>query len=251
MRRATTLPGRPQLETMAEAQAQNLGRVDALVDRAPEIAAAIEGCTEKAPCESMMCAVGALEYRAPVIDQTLAIARSRPGQHLVATIFLGSFLAGKLHEADVKRAHGRLRKSLERYGFKGAILIGGTELNWDSSARVWELHVHVTAIDVPPRAWRNLRRALRDSGPEFPVKVQLLRNPEWQISYSIKFVTYFRPRARSGAARPPAVPLPPDRLAELAVWWSGYRFDDFLFLFGAKRRGGRIALETARNSPNT
>ena len=45
MRRPTTFAGRPQLETLAQAQVQNLRRIDALADRAPEIAAALEGCS--------------------------------------------------------------------------------------------------------------------------------------------------------------------------------------------------------------
>ena len=89
---------------------------------------------------------------------------------------------------------------------------------------------------------------MRGVGPKFPVKVQLLRNPERQISYVVKFPTYFRPKSRTGGVRSPAVPLPPDRLAELAKWWSGYQFDDFIFLFGAKRHGDQIVL-TAGNLP--
>ena len=98
------------------------------------------------------------------------------------------------------------------------------------------------AIGVPPAAWKKLKKALRGAGPKFPVKVQRLLNPERQISYSIKFHTYFRPWSRSGAARSPAVPLPPDRLAEHAKWCSACTFDDFVFLVGAKRRGGRIVI---------
>ena len=101
---------------------------------------------------------------------------------------------------------------------------------------------------MPSAAWKRLRGALRGIGPKFPVKVQRLRNPERQISYIIKFHTYFRPKSRSGGARSPAVPLPPDRLAELAKWWSGYQFDDFIFLFGAKRHGDQI-VHTAGNLP--
>ncbi|MGO9741545.1 MAG: hypothetical protein ACLPN5_08550 [Roseiarcus sp.] len=33
------------------------------------------------------------------------------------------------------------------------------------------------------------------------------------------------------------------RLAELARWWALYSFDDFVFLYGARRRGGRIVVE--------
>jgi hypothetical protein len=37
--------------------------------------------------------------------------------------------------------------------------------------------------------------------------------------------------------------LPPDRLVELAEWWSRHRFEDFLFAYGARRRGGRLVVD--------
>jgi hypothetical protein len=40
----------PQLETLAQAEAENLRRIDALADRAPDIAAALEACDRKARC---------------------------------------------------------------------------------------------------------------------------------------------------------------------------------------------------------
>jgi hypothetical protein len=235
--------GWPQLETLAEARARNLQRVDALTERSPEIAAALEACDDNTPCGLVVCAVDARHFRLPLIRGLLKIAKSRPGQHEIATIFLETFPAGKLAEADVKRAHDRFRRRLERNDFAGSKLIGGTEVNWDAATRSWVLHVHLLAIGVPPSAWVRLRRALRDTGTSFPVKVQRLRNPGRQISYLTKFHTYFRPNSRSGGVRSRAVPLPPDRLAELAEWWSAYTFDDFIFLVGAKRRGGRIVIE--------
>jgi hypothetical protein len=232
--------GRPQLETLAQAQARNLQRVDVLTDRAPEIAAALEACDPDVLCCFVICAICSRRYRFRLIRQLLAIAKSYPGQHEFATIYLDSFALGKLVEADIKRVHDRLRKLLHRTGFAGSLLIGSTEAKWDSATRSWLLHVHVLAIGVPPAAWKRLRKALRGAGPKFPVKVQRLANPERQNSYSIKFHTYFRPWSRSGAARSPAVPLPPDRLAELAKWCSVYTFDDFVFLLGPK--GGAVAL---------
>jgi hypothetical protein len=233
----------PQLETLVQAQAQNLQRVDALIDRVPEIAAALEGCDSDAFCCLVICAVCSRRYRFRLIRQLLAIAKSFDGQHEIATVHLATFPAGMLADADIKLALDRLRKRLERSGFDRSLLVGGTEVNWDSADRSWILHAHLLAIGVPPLAWVKLRNALRGSGTKFPVKVQLLRNPERQISYLTKFNTYFRPQSRGGAARAPAVPLPPDRLAELAAWWSGYTHDDFTFLFGARRRGGQIVPE--------
>jgi len=239
----TTKFGPPKLETLAEAEAQNLRRVDALTNRVPEVAAALEACDRKARCGRVICAVCSRAYRFRMIREVLAIAKSRPGQHEIGHIHLETFPAGALPTADVNRLRDRLRKWLERNGFKGSHLIGGIEANWDSATRTWILHVHLLAIGVPPAAWKSLRKALRDAGPKFPVKVQRLRNPERQISYLIKFHTYFRPKPHRGGARSPKAPLPPDRLAELAGWWSGHTFDEFLFLFGAKRRGGGIVVE--------
>ncbi len=231
--------GRPQLETLAEAQGRNQKRVDALVDREPEIAATLEACDPDDRCSLVICAVCSRLYRFRLIRELLAIAKKYGGEHKFATIYLDLFPAGKLVEADIKRAHERLRKRLQRTGFAGSLLIGATEVSWDSADRSWIVHVHLLAIRVPPDAWKRLRQALRGSGPKIPLKVQPLRNPQRQVSYMIKFHTYFRPRSRNGEVLSP-VPLPPDRLAELANWWSGYTFEDFTFLFGARRRGGRI-----------
>jgi hypothetical protein len=240
--------GRPQLETLAQAEAENLRRIAALVDRSPDIAAALEACDRKARCGCVVCAMCSRAWRFRLIRKLLAIAKLIPGQHKIVTIFLEAVRPGKLATVKIKRAHDRLRKQLARSGFSGSHLVGGTEVEWNSATQTWILHVHLLAIGVPPAAWKRLRRALRGVGPKYPVKVQRLRNPERQISYSIKFPTYFRPKAHNGAGRPPAVPLPLDRLAELAAWWSGHTFDDFIFLVGAKRQGDRIVLDAARPS---
>ena len=81
-----------------------------------------------------------------------------------------------------------------------------------------------------------LEAALEKSGTADPVRPVALRNPDEQLSYCIKFVTYHQPGRR-------LVPLPPDRLVELAAWWSRYRFEDFLFAYGARRRGGRLVVD--------
>src|SRR5580700_10740924 len=149
-----TFAGRPQLETLAQAEARNLRRIDALADRAPDIAAALQACDRKARCGLVICAVGSRNFRFRKIRELLGIAKSCPGQHEDATIFLGTFPVGTLATADVKRARDRLRKRLERSGFAGSLLIGGTEVEWDSATRTWILHVHLLAIGVSPAGGR-------------------------------------------------------------------------------------------------
>jgi hypothetical protein len=95
---------------------------------------------------------------------------------------------------------------------------------------------HVLAIGVDAVTWGQRKAALKDSGTARPVVKKLLSDPDEQLSYCIKFVDYHRP----GRKR---VPLKPDRLVELAAWRSRYRFEDFLFVYGLPRRGGRIDVD--------
>jgi hypothetical protein len=165
-----------------------------------------------------------------------ALADAYAGPHEVATVYLGLFPPGSLGEADLGRTRETLRKRLDRAGFKGAIVVGGIEVAWQDDWQRWLLHAQVLAMGVDPKAWRQLVVALRNSGTAKPVEVVELRDPDEQLSYCIKFVTYHRPGRRR-------VHLPPDRLVELAAWCAPHRFEDFLFAYGARRRGGRIVVD--------
>jgi hypothetical protein len=233
----------PRLESVAEAEARNLTRIDALFDREPEIAVKLEACARGARCGTLACAVCARRFRFALIRETLRIARLEVGHHQWATIHLETIPVGSLPDVSVKRARERLRQRLQRTGFHGSILIGLIEVSWLARDRVWLLHVHVVAIHVLPEAWDALEKKLAKSGRADPLDVDDLEDPERQISYSFKFVTYHRPGKNGREGRARAYPLPPDRLAELATWWSRYTFDDLVFLYGARRRGGRIVPE--------
>jgi hypothetical protein len=128
------------------------------------------------------------------------------------------------------------RKRLDRAGFKGAILAGGIEVAWQENHQRWLLHAQVLAIGVDPQAWKQLEADLAKSGTADPVRPLPLRHPDKQLSYCCKFLTAHQPGRR-------LVPLPPDRLVELAAWCSQYRFEDFLFAYGARRRGGRLVVD--------
>ena len=221
-------------------QALNQKRVDDLVDREPEIAVALEACCAEGPCGLLICAECSEKARGPFIAELFGIEDTYQGPHEIGTAFLAAYPPGSLVNADVKRKQGMLRKQLHRSGFTGCLALGGTEAAWSERQGLWILHVHFLAIGVPDKAWSDLGTALRKSGMKFPLKRQALKNVERQISYLQKFVTYHRPGSHTGFGRAETRPLPPDRLAELARWWGQYTFDDFPFLFGARRRGGRI-----------
>jgi hypothetical protein len=146
------------------------------------------------------------------------------------------FPPDSLGDADVRRTHEMFRKRLDRAGFKGAIVVGNIEVAWRAQWQRWLLHAHLLAIGVAAHAWRRLESALEKSGTADPVRVVPLCDPDEQLSYCIKFVTYHQPGRRR-------VPLPPNRVVELAAWWSRYRFEDYLFAYGARRRGGQLVVD--------
>jgi hypothetical protein len=243
---ATSLPsgpddrrGPPTLETLEDADKLNEIRIADLMGDASRIALALERCNELAPCGQVICAKCSCRYRRHPIREMVRLAKSRQGSHQIATIHLETIPVGSLEGVSIKRVQNRLRKQLQRCGFAGSILVGGIEVGWDQENQSWILHVHLLAIGVLEEAWTKLRIALSDSGTAIPLKRQALRNVERQVSYLSKFTTYHRPLSRRSDGRSRALPLPRARLVELARWWAQYRFEDFAFLFGAKRRGGR------------
>jgi hypothetical protein len=191
-------------------------------------------------CRLPICAVCARDYRVDPITQLHALARAYLGPHQVATIYIKLFAPDFLADADLRRIGEMLRKRLDRAGFKGAIVVGGVEVAWQENWQRWLLHAHVLAIGVDPNAWKRLEAALEDSDTDDPVRVQLLCDPDQQLSYCVKFVTYHQPGRR-------LVPLPPDRLVELAEWWSQYRFEDFLFAYGVRRHGSHLVVISSRS----
>jgi hypothetical protein len=186
-----------------------------------------------------ICAVCARDYRAGPIAQLHALADDKatyPGAREVATIYLDLFAPGYLRDADLRRAHEMFRKRLDRAGFKGVIVVGGIEVTWQVKWQRWLLHVHVLAIGVDPNVWDRLAAALENSGTWRPVKVDELCDFDRQLSYCVKFVTYHQPGRGYR-------PLPADRLVEFAAWCSQYRFEDFFFAYGARRRGGQLVVD--------
>ena len=221
----------------AKAEKENDRRLEVLLPRLPAVGRALLKCDGENHRRSLLiCAVCARAYRQGPIAQLHALANAYAGPHEVATIYLGLFPPDSLGDADVRRTHEMFRKRLDRAGFKGAIVAGGIEVAWQENWQRWLLHAHVLAIGVDANAWRRLEAALEDSGTADPVMPKPLRNPDEQLSYLIKFVTYHQPGRR-------LVPLPGERLVELAEWWSRRRFEDFLFAYGARRRGCQLVVD--------
>ena len=76
----------------------------------------------------------------------------------------------------MKLAHEALRKTLQRSGFEGSVLIGGTEIAWLARHNLWILHCHLLAIGVLQADWDRLRESLPDVNPAAALKVQALKD---------------------------------------------------------------------------
>ena len=242
--RPPSLPRGKRFETLADAARIDEARIARLLSSRPDLAAEIEQREEDGRLvPSPISARDARRYRRYDTAERLRIAKEYEGLHEIATIYLRAFLAGQLHAADLKLAQAALRKTLQRAGFKGSILIGGTEVAWLAKDGLWILHCHLLAIGVPGDAWDRLREVLPDARPAASLKVQALEDFAKQLSYCQKFNSSHMPGKRRPNGRARAYPLPAERLAEWAAWVAKYRFEDFGFLFGARRRGGRIVPE--------
>lgn len=156
---------------------------------------------------------------------------------VIVTINLARFDQGALKNAKLAAIKDRLRTRCDRAGLRGVLIAGGIEAEWNSAESTWRLHAHLVVMGATATGIDNLRPT--SSPPrQREVKVQALRDPERQLSYLHKFVTYFRPRGQTGPSRSRAVPLPKARFFELAVWRRRYRPRDFLFLYGARLGAG-------------
>ncbi len=243
--RPASLPSGERFETPTDAARIDDANIARLLNFRPDLAAEIERCDEEGECASLpISARAARRYRRYLTAELLRIAQEREGPHQIATIYLRAFPAGELEAADLKLAHGALRKTLQRSDFEGLILIGGTEISWLARHNLWILHCHLLAIGVLQADWVRLRESLPNVSPAAAMKVQALKDFADQLSYCQKFNSSHKPGKRGPDGRARAYPLPTERLIEWAERMARHRFEDFAFLYGARRRGGRIVVES-------
>jgi hypothetical protein len=192
-------------------------------------------------CGRPFCPICARQYRHWFIAEVLRHAAAYPDRAFALTVYLQEVDANHLGGADISRLHAMLRARLRRCGFVGSMVIGGTEVAYRARTGRWLLHVHLLALGVPHGAIEKLAASFGRKGRKF--EAQELRDSVKQLSYVQKFATYHRPGKQTSNRKPRPYPLPNSQLLELTEWSSQYQFDDFLFLFGARRRGKRIVRE--------
>jgi hypothetical protein len=239
-----SMPRSQRFETPSDAKVRKKKLVLILEGLEPAIADGYDNCSPDAPCSIPGCPSCSRWHRGYLYSETARINElPLAGPREFVTVYLATIPFGELSRVRIKDEHKRFQKRLERYSFRGSLMIGGTEVAWDAAKRVWILHLHIFSIGVDPAAWERLRTSLRGAGGAIPLKREALKDAARPLSYKQKWFTYFRPHRRLGKRLSDPVPLKPPQVAELCRWWACHRFEDFTFLFGARRRGGRIEPE--------
>jgi hypothetical protein len=200
----------------------------------------ISNCSDSELCGKMLCPLCARHYRLWLASELHHLFRvGLPA--FAATILLTVVPGPDLYRIDVKSLQGCTRKRLLRAGFEGAI--GGFEAAFRSQENNWVVHVHLLLLGEIQKAKPRLRNAFPDIGLGRPVVCRALDNRIKQITYVQKFHTYHRPGAPGFSGRGRAYPLKARQVVQLANWTEDRKFEDFLFLLGARRRGSRFVAE--------
>ena len=227
------LSGNVVIESVADAEKLAEDTADRLRPHLPMIAAALARCKEDSPCGLPICAVCSRSFRVKFIAQVMALHRKQVGPHRFVTLFQREFESGQLRSCDLRREQAVVRRRFDRLGFRGTTVVGGTEATWRSQSKRWILHLHLLAMGLDAADIRSIRVRWSEQGPRFPVQAVLCAVDENLVSYLQKFSTYQRIGRQ-------AVPLPVERLVELARWSSRYKLADFPFIYGARREGRRL-----------
>jgi hypothetical protein len=102
------------------------------------------------------------------------------------------------------------------------------------------LHTNLVIIDGTLEAIEQFEETFLDSDIKKPALKEKLEDLPKQLSYILKFTTYHRPFTQLGSRKGPAVPLNPREHCALVSWMAQWKFQDFMFLFNARREGAKI-----------
>ena len=238
---ATTLPRGERFETLTDAARIDDTNIARMLNFRPDLAAEIERCDEE---ESALACRSAHERPGAIAATSQPSCFASPRSAKAASDRDDIYARLSSGRIGSRRSEARARSAPEdpaALRFRG--LVGGTEIAWLERHNLWILHCHLLAIAVLQADWVRLRKSLPDASPAAALKVQALKDFPEQLSYFQKFNSSHKPGKRGPNGRAPARPLPTERLIEWAEWMAKRRFEDFAFLFGARRRGGRICPE--------
>lgn len=211
------------------------------------LACLIEECRQGLyPCRLPICPICARRFRRWLGANNLALA-DKLADPLTVTLFCETVPEGQLDLVNISKIHDRIRHALRRAGLRNAVAVGGTEACYRVEHGDWLIHLHLLVGNAEKAGLKQLRAAWAKTGIPAAMRVSKIRDSARQIGYLQKFSTFHRPGEQKSWHRPRAYPLPPKQFEELVGWLSLYDLPEFIFMFGARRRGNRIRLlETAQ-----
>jgi hypothetical protein len=194
--------------------------------------------TSERNCGLPSCPICACLFRIWFIGELLRIVEMvGAAQVHIETILLAQAPYDKIDTLDIKGYDALLRKRLNRTGLADAAIIGGYENIYRAKSKIWMLHLNLVNIGGKLESIKAFEETFSDSGIERPTKLQTLEDLTRQLSYVLKFVTYHRPFAQIGSTKSPSIPLNPREHCALVSWMAQWKFQNFMFLFNARREG--------------
>jgi hypothetical protein len=192
-------------------------------------------------CGLPSCPICARLFRIWFIGELLRIIEKvGSAQVHIETILLDQAPHDQIDSLDVKGNDALLRKRLSRNGLADVAIIGGYENVYRAQSKSWMLHLNLVIIGGRAEAIRAFENTFSKSQIQKPTMLQTLEDFKRQLSYILKFTTYHRPFGQFGSTKSKPVPLNPREHCALASWMAQGRFQDFMFLFNARREGTKI-----------
>ncbi len=196
-------------------------------------------------CGQSFCPICARRFRIWFVGELLRIIDDiSPTPVHVVTVLHDPVPSDQIELLNVKAFNAVLRKRLSRSGLDDAVVIGGTEVIYRAKSKSWVLHHNLVIIGGTSKAIEQFATRCSNGEIARPVLVQQLTFAAKQLSYILKFTTYHRPFGRLGSTKSKPVPLNPREHSALVSWMAQWRFQDFMFLFNARREGDKIVSGT-------
>lgn len=154
------------------------------------LAIKLNECSDEEPCCSAACPKCFREKRIKFITEKIKLIRSLDNWRIITLIFYENmFVDDQLMDFDVNKLKDRLRKKLERIGYKG-IVVGFFDLDYHSELERWIPHFHLLANrdkegveELSMYMNRNKNITCRGGVINRPILIQRLNDRVEQISY--------------------------------------------------------------------
>ena len=240
--RPSTLPKKDRFESLTDtkAESERSERVLRAIPAGQIYADLLSECRDGYyHCDYPFCPICARKFRRWFTGELLRLTEDVPSLKII-TVLLKAEARNNIQSLDPAIYRDMLRKRLQRSGLRKAVVIGGFENVYNATKRAWILHVNLLVIGAKRSALDKFAGNFSGDELDRPIVESRVRDRLKQISYVLKFTTYHRPYKQSGSSKSPAVPLNAAQHMPLVKWMNNFQFQDFLFLFNARRTGPRI-----------